>query len=123
MCNAVDYFLKREPNYFKDFFGCVDNLHIRGHKNCAESYDARKFDKLKGLNTEAAEQVNSILQRIKRQVAFMTQPHFMKLVSFFLSCINEEKNSNIKSKKTKPAFIERHQIMTENVNMLKTGLP
>lgn len=43
----------------------ISSLYRPGHFNCSPGFDINKFKWLKALNTEVAEEYNSVLKRIQ----------------------------------------------------------
>ena len=73
----------------------VDKFHYSGHVNCSAGFDLRSYRRLKGFNSQASEQINSRLVRLKRIVSFMTQKNFMFFVRNFIMRENKNTNKNI----------------------------
>ena len=55
----------------------MDRLHWYNHNACAEGYNLRRLDWLSWLNSETAEQCNSVLGRVKPFCSRMRQVPFM----------------------------------------------
>lgn len=65
-------------------------------RELSEGFDIRKFLALSQLDTMVAEQNNSVLvERVKKQAAFMTQHHFMIYLVFLIRAVNARKNVNL----------------------------
>ena len=94
-CNLLNYCFNREPELFKSTFFFVDRFHMAGHVNCSKSFDLRAYKHLKGLYSQAAEQVNSRLVTLKNMASFMTQANFMFFVRYFCLSLNEVKLANM----------------------------
>ena len=55
---------------------------------CCSSYDVRQHSDLDGVNTQVAEQSNSLLNRLKGMVSYMTEDNFLTHVKMFLAYRN-----------------------------------
>ncbi|KAG1658172.1 hypothetical protein FOA52_006933 [Chlamydomonas sp. UWO 241] len=110
-CNLDRYVLLREPAYYDNGIFMVDRMHIKHHVNCHEGYNLSKYPghiemvpamtysvdgvehqipalTLEKLNLQAAEQVNSQLDRIKKMCAYMGCETFMDFASIYLHKCN-----------------------------------
>lgn len=83
----------REPFLFMNSRFVVDHFHWKDHTACARAFNPSIYAKLVDVNTSAAEQLHSRLQRIKAQVSYMRQANFMEYTRHFLYM------SNLKTKK------------------------
>jgi hypothetical protein len=76
----------------------------KNHKACSSGFDLDQFPELKELNSQVAEQYNSIFDRIRLvsfnircsccrsgQVSYMSQGNFMRYVPFFVAQVNRSK--------------------------------
>ncbi|KAK9917089.1 hypothetical protein WJX75_000796 [Coccomyxa subellipsoidea] len=97
-CNLHRYALRRAPKFFADTAFRIDRLHIYNHHGCSSGYNLAKYPQdmqlvdgmpLRKLNTQVAEQCNSILDRVRTQVAYMLHDNGMDYLKYFLACSNE----------------------------------
>jgi hypothetical protein len=97
-CNLSRYCLKREPVFFADTLFLIDRVHSPGHVGCPETMHLRSFPDSRELapgvtvgqlNSQVAEQMNSRLETIATQVAFMNHGNFVDHVKLFLYRKNE----------------------------------
>lgn len=72
-CKLATYTLMREPSLFKEWRWFIDRLHFKGHIACAYSFDLESYPCFKEVNTEACEQVHSLLNKLRGQLAGMSQ--------------------------------------------------
>ena len=85
-CNNESYNLSREPVFFRDMQTTVDDMHFTGHKRCCTAYSTREYASIK--NSPLAEQKNSRLSGIKKQLMFMTQLNFIFKLRYFVLRLN-----------------------------------
>jgi hypothetical protein len=99
-CKLHVYSLKREPWFFRNTVFRIDALHYRGHVGCSEGYDPRVYRQPQAhssskqspwTNTEAAEQANACMKKIKNHVAFMTQDNYLWYLRWYLGRYNARK--------------------------------
>lgn len=83
-CNLHEYALKRNPVHIKKSTFLVDRLHWRDHTGCSSAYDSSSYREMDTVNTQVAEQRNSVLQRIESALSYMNQENFMHHCKFFL---------------------------------------
>ena len=76
----------------------VDRLHHRNHNNCSTGFDLNKYEFLKAVNSQAAEENNSELAKLKRHSAFMTIENFLLYLRVWKIEKNREKNTKISSR-------------------------
>jgi len=96
-CNLHKYVLRRAPQFFSNTAFRIDRLHIYNHEGCSSGYNLATYPnhmsvatnvRLDKLNTQIAEQVNSLLDGIRTQVAYMGHDNAMAYVKFFLAQYN-----------------------------------
>lgn len=51
---------------------------------CSSAYNSSRYPEMDTVNTQVAEQRNSVLQRIKSALSYMNQENFMHHCKFFL---------------------------------------
>ena len=107
-CNAKDFCDNREPEYFKDTHWFVDRTHYQHHIRCTEGFDLDTFEHMGDVNSQVAEQVNSLLStRIGTQVQYMTQEHFMISIRNFFEETNHNKIEELNVKLQDKCFREK----------------
>ncbi|KAK9915762.1 hypothetical protein WJX75_003857 [Coccomyxa subellipsoidea] len=93
-CNLHRYVLRRAPRFFSRAAFRIDRLHIFNHVGCSSGYNLEKYPQdmavvggltLRKLNSQACEQSNSILERIRTQVAYMGHENAFTYCKYFLS--------------------------------------
>jgi hypothetical protein len=85
-CNAEQYVLNRECEYFKGVQWCVDHMHFAGHKHCAPDYDTALYSSI--INASMAEQRNAIIRCLENSVSYMNQDTFLFFVRHFVHCMH-----------------------------------
>lgn len=88
-CALHEFALNRCPYLFSNTTFAVDRFHWCNHKSCAISYSLNTYARYSHINSQAVEQINSVLQKIKPCVAQMTQENFMFYVRLFIGEKNE----------------------------------
>jgi hypothetical protein len=111
-CNLLMYIMGRTPHFFQETLLFVDRLHQKNHVNCSSGkspslyihwyiprcfsnpllvigFDMSTFFFLDNINSQAAEQFNSLLQRINTQVSFMTTRNFQTYTKHYMAGRNE----------------------------------
>lgn len=83
----------------------------------------RTFPNMKGINSQASEQVNYLLQRIKRQVMYMSHQHFMFTVRNFITELNAQKSEKILKQLTKDVKIEEEILKLKQIIRLYDNEP
>ena len=84
-CRLLGQFYVRDPHYVKGAIIALDNLHMWNHTACSTVLRSEQHPALAGINTQAAEQVNAIIDDLKAYVPYMTYEHnvlYMKLFMF-----------------------------------------
>jgi hypothetical protein len=97
-CALEEYCLNRAPAFFKETLFVVDRFHWWNHTGCAPSFNIDLYPNLKALNTQAAEQANSALQRLKGMLFYMRQDTYMNTLRFVLTFRNHNKSEALKPK-------------------------
>lgn len=99
-CSLMDYCLNRAPNFFKDTKFLVDKFHWFNHTACARTFNIRDHGELASQvrNSEACEQINSAMKRLKFVLSRMGQEPFMLFLRLFASRWNRKKIENILDK-------------------------
>ena len=100
-CHLHNFALKREPTRFKNTRFMIDRLHYRNHK-CTRGYSMDSYvsdDKIKNTNSQANEQVNSLLRRLSTPVGGMSSDNAKHHVSVFLALRNIDINVNYANNK------------------------
>jgi hypothetical protein len=65
-----------------------DALHYRTHTGCCAAFNSKRHIAAMPLNTMRNEQENSVLQRIRPFVQYMTQHNFMFMLRLFFALRN-----------------------------------
>lgn len=140
--------MNREPWFFRHCIVFIDRLHryvevtlcsssrcSKGHFNCSPGFDIDHFEWLKAINTQVAEQANSILQRIRFRfvspfadrcrvhTSFMTQPHFMEYLRFFIGTSNRLLHANQPRKPEDRDKLQRLNHTLSELRKLRDSLP
>lgn len=92
-CSLHLYALKREPKRFMNVRFMVDRMHRKNHV-CTEGYSMDNYVKdpdIKNFNSQACEQANSQLRRLRTQLAYMTPENAKFHVKLFLAMRNKDK--------------------------------
>ena len=95
-CNLHAFFLNREPRFVRKTRIMSDRFHSGNHTACNSGYDLRRsglHPELRDLNSEAAEQANSRLVRLKPSLSYMSPENFHLHLRLFLSFFNASKMS------------------------------
>ena len=98
-CQLSEYYLNREPEFFKHTQFWHDLFHLVGHV-CGINFKSGGVLGLKGVHSEICEQVNSYLQCIKFTATHLSQEHFAFFVQFFLYLMNKEKTKDFQRQAT-----------------------
>ena len=75
-CNLDIFCRTREPAYFKDTLIVVDRLHYKSHHGCSPIYDMDLYQSLRGVNSQAVEQLWSQLRFNTTRMGYMSQVNF-----------------------------------------------
>ena len=89
-CGFSEYYLNREPLFFKKTRAHHDIFHGMSHK-CGLTFEFKRLKGFEGCNTEIAEQFNSYLQRVKYTASSLSQSHFILFLQFFCYLWNKGK--------------------------------
>lgn len=95
-CHLHAYFLNREPRFIRKTFVVSDRCHCGNHTACNAGYDLRRYQlhpTLRTINSEAAEQANSRLVKLKASLSYMTPSNFHLHLRLSLASFNAAKNS------------------------------
>lgn len=91
-CKLHADFLQFDPRYLEDARVLLDELHKWNHTACPRVFRPEHHPSMRGENTQAAEQVNSMLAALKRFVQYMTYDHFVLFMQLFIHTHNERMN-------------------------------
>jgi len=99
-CSLMDYCLNRAPNFFKDTLFLVDKFHWYNHVACARSFDIRMYReysevKSRTRNSQACEQINAAMKRLRFVLSKMGQEPFMLFIRLFVARWNRLKLEKI----------------------------
>ena len=99
-CSLMDYCLNRAPNFFKDTLFLVDKFHWYNHVACAKSFDIRIYRcynevKSRTRNSQACEQINAAMKRLRFVLSRMGQEPFMLFIRLFVARWNRKKLEKI----------------------------
>lgn len=94
-CAFQEYCLNRLPGWFKNTEFFIDRTHWPGHKTCTLAYCLSLIKKLNHLNSQAAEQCNSVLRLYERTLSRMSQVPFMLCLRLVLDNWNRKKTAGI----------------------------
>lgn len=86
-CNLHNFFLNREPVFFKDTRFNVDASHYLGHSKCNPGYNSKRYNDVK--NSALAEQKNRLLRLLETQAICMGQVNFIRFVRYFVYRLNQ----------------------------------
>lgn len=92
-CALHEFALNRCPHLFKDTTFAVDRFHWFNHTACAPSYNLNKYVQYAHINSQAVEQMNSMLQAVKPCISQMTQRNFMFIMRLFVDVRNSMRSS------------------------------
>jgi hypothetical protein len=81
----------REPALYANTRCRVDELHYKGHKACLLCMRAKMHGDLASFNTQAAEQFNSCLKKLRRGLSYMTQFTFTFTLAHYVAFYNIDK--------------------------------
>lgn len=100
-CSLMDYCLNRAPGYFKHTLFFVDKFHWVNHVSCARSFNIREhsediFVVSRTGNSEACEQLNAAMKRLRFVLSRMAQRPFMIFLRLFVAVWNKKKLGKIK---------------------------
>ncbi|KAG6909020.1 hypothetical protein DXG01_002293, partial [Tephrocybe rancida] len=91
-CQLAPYCLVREASYFRNTRFLIDEMHAHDHTRCGRacfSSNAMEFDdRIRAINTSAAECGNKGMKRIRKSVSFMVCDHAVLFTKAFLDVWN-----------------------------------
>ncbi|RDB22287.1 hypothetical protein Hypma_010629 [Hypsizygus marmoreus] len=91
-CQLAPYCLVREARYFRDTRFYIDELHAHDHTRCGQACfasNAMRFDeRIRSVNTSAAECGNKGIKRIRKTVSYMIHEHAVIFTKAFLDVWN-----------------------------------
>jgi len=90
-CGLHAYAMNREPWFFRHTQFYIDKFHWRGHVGCSVGYCLDRFPLFNAINSEVAEEVFSLLDRIKTAVSFMGLENAMRFVRLFFLLQNRQR--------------------------------
>lgn len=95
-CVLAQYALSRRPEWFWWTRFNIDALHYANHVQCSSAFniDLDLSGVARSLNTQAAEQRNSVLDRILKQYRFMTPVNATRYLEVFMADNNARVNAN-----------------------------
>ena len=88
-CRLLGQFYVRDPHYVKGAIIALDNLHMWNHTACSTILRSEQHPALAGINTQAAEQVNAIIDDLKAYVPYMTYEHNVLYMKLFMYVSNQ----------------------------------
>jgi hypothetical protein len=94
-CKLHAYCLNREPGYFKNTQFFVDKLHWKNHTGCSPGYNLNLYSWGDSINSQAVEQGNSGLKKLKGSLSYMSAEHFVDHCKLYLFMKNEKKLAKI----------------------------
>lgn len=91
----MEYALNREPRLFQHTTFRVDKFHYNHNHLCCEMYSLDHYPESMQdfVNSSSAEIVNSYLETLKSQIAYMTQETCMRFFRFIFGYLNHNKNN------------------------------
>ncbi|KAF5384200.1 hypothetical protein D9615_003373 [Tricholomella constricta] len=91
-CQLAPYCLVREAAYFRNTKFLIDEMHAHDHTRCGQacfSSNSMEFDdRIRAINTSAAECGNKGMKRIRKSVSFMVSDHAVLFTKAFLDVWN-----------------------------------
>lgn len=96
-CSLMEYCLNRAPNFFKHTLFLVDRFHWLNHIACCPTFNIREHQELADRirNSQACEQLNAAIKRLKFVVSKMNQEPFMLFLRLFAYNWNVKKLEKI----------------------------
>ena len=92
-CALHEYFLSRQPHFFKYTKVLIDRLHWRNHRTCPGALWIGRFPSLSDLNSQCAEQYNSNFILYKATLRRVTLSHYQSLTRVIYRLHNQRKNA------------------------------
>lgn len=90
-CKLHTYCLNRYSDFFRGTWFLVDRLHWFNHRGCNDGYNINEYAQFSSLNSQAAEQCNSSLGKLKSMLSYMTNKIFHLHCKFYLWVLNLRK--------------------------------
>lgn len=91
-CQLAPYCFVREARYFENTRFLIDELHAHDHTRCGQacfSSNSMQYDeRIRGINTSAAECGNKGIGRIRKSVSYMTYEHAVVYTKVFMDVWN-----------------------------------
>ncbi|KAJ2991866.1 hypothetical protein NUW54_g8079 [Trametes sanguinea] len=91
-CQLAPYSLVREARYFAKTRFLIDELHARDHSKCGQACfasNSMQYDeRIRAVNTSAAECGNGCTGRIRKSVSYMTYEHAIIYTKVFMDIRN-----------------------------------
>ncbi|KAJ8596806.1 hypothetical protein M405DRAFT_725472 [Rhizopogon salebrosus TDB-379] len=91
-CQLAPYSFVREARYFQHTRFLIDEMHAHDHTRCGKACfasNAMRFDdRVRAVNTSAAECGNKGIKRIRKSVSFMVHDHAVQYTKVFLDIWN-----------------------------------
>ena len=91
-CLAKEYGLNRELRRFMRIKICSDRFHQCNHTTCCDSFKSSEYGSLLKINTEAAEQTNSVLRRLTTSTTYMSPMLYPRSLKLFFADFNHASN-------------------------------
>lgn len=87
-CKLATYVLMREPALFRRWRWYIDRLHFKDHVSCSRALDVNLHPDHTQVNTEICEQRHSLMNKLRGQLAGMSQYRAAFYLRHFLFCRN-----------------------------------
>lgn len=94
-CKLMNYTLSREPEHFQNTRFIVDKLHWVNHVGCSEAFNPAIYHWTSKINTQACEQMNSRVKKLKSSLSYMTPQNFADHLTLFLYVRNSLTLANL----------------------------
>ena len=85
--------MNRELLRFMNIQITTDIFHEENHTTCTPAFKSSKYDSLKNVNSEAAEQTNSVLRRVASSTTFINPKLYIKSLTLFMAYQNLKSNA------------------------------
>ena len=109
-CQLSAYSMTREPEFFKDTYFVIDEMHAKGNSSCSQASFSSNYmqcsTRLQEVNTSSAEYSNSGLNRIRKSVLYMGQKNAILLTYVYICVWNRRRERDFQKQKEK----ERRQL-------------
>jgi hypothetical protein len=100
-CQLGPYCMSREPEFFRDTLFAIDEMHANGHNNCSQACYVSNYmlvrPHLMRVNSSAAECNNAGLNRIRKSISYMDQPHAILFTYMYVNAMNRKKERYAKA--------------------------